>query len=51
MAAADDCCEDFAVDDPRGKGRLDEDLQRHAKGVWCLLEAQPRSYSGGVSQV
>ncbi len=25
LAAADDCCADLAVDDPRGKGRLDED--------------------------
>ncbi len=44
MAAADDCCKDFAADDPRRKGRLDEDPRRHSKGVWRMLEAQPRSY-------
>jgi len=44
MAAADDCCADLAADDPRGKGRLDEDPRRHAKGVWHLLEVQPRPY-------
>ncbi len=44
MAVIDDDGEDFAADDPRGKGRLDEDPRRHAEGVWCLLEAQPRPY-------
>ncbi len=39
MAAADECSEDFAADDPRRKGRLDEDPRRHTKGVWCMLEA------------
>ncbi len=51
MAAADDCCADIAVDDPRGKDRIDEDPRRHTKGVWHLLETQPRPYEGGVSQV
>src|SRR6266571_4323655 len=47
MATADESSEDLAADDPRGKGRLDEDPRRHTEGVWRLLEAQPRSYSGG----
>ena len=44
MAVVHDGGQDIAMDDPRGKGRLDEDLQRNAKGVWRLLEAQPRPY-------
>ncbi len=44
MAVIDDDSEDFAADDPRGKGRPDEDLRRHAEGVWRLLEVQPRPY-------
>ncbi len=44
MAVIDDDGEDFAADDPGRKGRLDEDPRRHSKGVWRVLEAQPRSY-------
>ncbi len=44
MAAIDDYGADIATDDPGRKGRLDEDPRRHSKGVWCLLEAQPRPY-------
>ena len=51
MAVIDDDGEDFAADDPRRKGRFDEDPRRHPKGVWCVLEAQPRPHSGGVLQV
>src|SRR6266571_2995052 len=51
MATADESSEDLAADDPRGKGRIDEDPQGDAKGVWRLLEAQPRPHSGGVLQV
>src|SRR6266702_3111891 len=51
MATADESSEDLAADDPRGKGRLDEDPRRHTEGVWRLLEAQPWSHSGGVLQV
>src|SRR6266702_3291110 len=51
MATADDHSEDLAADDPRRKGRLDEDPRGNAKGVWRLLEAQPRPHSGGVLQV
>ncbi len=51
MAVIDDDGEDFTADNPRRKGGLDEDLRGDAKGVWRLLEAQPRPHSGGVLQV
>ena len=51
MAVIDDGSQDFAMDDPRRNGGLDEDLQGDTKGVWRLLEAQPRPHSGGVLQV
>ena len=51
MAIIDDEGEDLAADDPGRKGRFDEDPQGDAKGVWRLLEAQPRPHSGGVLQV
>ncbi len=51
MAIVDDEGEDITADDPRRKGGPDEDPQRNAKGVWRLLEAQPRPHLGGVLQV
>ncbi len=44
LATAYEVGTDASKDDPRREGGPHEDLGGDAKGVWHLLEVQPRTY-------